>query len=527
MVVTIREWTVGSKLWLLSSSLLLNLLLMGLVGQWNSTVLSNGLNDIADVQLPAVRNMTLTDMVHDGIRANAFHALILSGSTDAKAIKEVVDEGEEFAKNVDAYLNILRGLPLPEQTRREIEPVRVKLDAYGGVARQIVSVALAGDSAKAMAMLPDFQARFVALEDDLGKLGSAISDGAKSSVERAHASAERARWIAWVVVACGLLFGLSFSWLIVRDLQRSLKGVTTDLGTEVHKVSDVAAQLNTSANDLSQSSTNQAAAIQETAAAVDEISATVRKTAESSQELEKSAQISQTSAALGRKSIADMLGAFTAIGDSNTRVMTQVEEGNRKLGEIIAVIGEIGHKTKIIDDIVFQTKILSFNASVEAARAGDNGKGFAVVAEEVGNLAQLSGGAAREISDLLQSSVQRVEAIVSESKRSVAGLVSEGRQRLDLGRGIGNQCEAALEEIVHQSTGVSNMISEISTAIQEQNNGLAEIAKSLSLLDRATSKNSATSAETAKVSTRLLGQSQSLSHIVSLLKKLTLGNDQQ
>jgi methyl-accepting chemotaxis protein len=78
--------------------------------------------------------------------------------------------------------------------------------------------------------------------------------------------------------------------------------------------------------------------------------------------------------------------------------MNQINYSNEQMSEIVKVIQEIETKTKVINDIVFQTKLLSFNASVEAARAGEQGKGFAVVAEEVGNLAQMSGNAAKEIS---------------------------------------------------------------------------------------------------------------------------------
>ncbi|MHA0111674.1 methyl-accepting chemotaxis protein, partial [Klebsiella pneumoniae] len=80
------------------------------------------------------------------------------------------------------------------------------------------------------------------------------------------------------------------------------------------------------------------------------------------------------------------------------------EDANSQLQSISNIIGEISAKTNIINDIVFKTQLLSFNASIEAARAGQHGRGFAVVAEEVGNLAQMSGNAAKEIRALLEDS---------------------------------------------------------------------------------------------------------------------------
>jgi hypothetical protein len=95
--------------------------------------------------------------------------------------------------------------------------------------------------------------------------------------------------------------------------------------------------------------------------------------------------------------------AIMEIQETNKKLVDDVLEGNRKISEIVELVKEIGNKTKVINDIVFQTKLLSFNASVEAARAGEHGKGFAVVAEEVGNLASMSGQASKEISALLEN----------------------------------------------------------------------------------------------------------------------------
>ena len=90
----------------------------------------------------------------------------------------------------------------------------------------------------------------------------------------------------------------------------------------------------------------------------------------------------------GRKAMTSMMEAIHEIDESNKDILKTVEDSNNNISEISNSIRQIGEKTKVINDIVFQTKLLSFNASVEAARAGEQGKGFAVVAEEVGNLAR-------------------------------------------------------------------------------------------------------------------------------------------
>lgn len=124
-----------------------------------------------------------------------------------------------------------------------------------------------------------------------------------------------------------------------------------------------------------------------------------------------------------------MITAIEDIHKSNQNMMMSVEKSNANIEEIIQVIHEISNKTKVINEIVFQTKLLSFNASVEAARAGEQGKGFSVVAEEIGSLAAMSGNAAQEISAMLTESTTKVEKIVNTTKSEVGALMIEGKRK--------------------------------------------------------------------------------------------------
>jgi methyl-accepting chemotaxis protein len=104
-----------------------------------------------------------------------------------------------------------------------------------------------------------------------------------------------------------------------------------------------------------------------------------------------------------------MATAFKEIAISNQEFFEEINASNEELRIIINIISDISEKTKVINDIVFQTRLLSFNASVEAARAGEHGKGFAVVAEEIGKLASVSGNSAKEINDILGHATTQVE----------------------------------------------------------------------------------------------------------------------
>lgn len=251
------------------------------------------------------------------------------------------------------------------------------------------------------------------------------------------------------VVGLLILFCIAgLSVYVAQATSGKLENIISRLESESVKVSKNAAEVTTSAYSLSESSTEQASALQETAASIEEINAMIKKSNENSTRSQQVAGNSAEIAKRGQESVEEMSRAINEINISNEAVLKQIDASNNQISDIARVIAEIGNKTKVINDIVFQTKLLSFNASVEAARAGEHGKGFAVVAEEVGNLAQMSGNAAKEISEMLNESIKNVENTVSESKRKVESLISEGRQKLRSGITIADQCGKILKDVV-------------------------------------------------------------------------------
>jgi methyl-accepting chemotaxis protein len=205
-----------------------------------------------------------------------------------------------------------------------------------------------------------------------------------------------------------------------------------------------------------------------------------------------------------------MVRAIGEINDANTQIMTAIETSNHEIGEIVTIITEIGNKTKVINDIVFQTKLLSFNASVEAARAGEHGKGFAVVAEEVGNLAQMSGNAAKEISALLDGSTEKVQQTVSSTKSKVEGLIALGKQKVESGTEVAKRCGLVLNEIVGGAQEVTKMVDEIAHASGEQSKGIHEVNRAVEQLDQTTQQNASASEQAASAAEQLSSQAQTL-----------------
>jgi methyl-accepting chemotaxis protein len=317
-----------------------------------------------------------------------------------------------------------------------------------------------------------------------------------------------------IISFIAFLLILGYSIIFSYGIAKSLRHLAEQLSIGSKSLFKASSEISSSSSQLSEASTEQAAALQETVASMNEISAMVEKSSDMAKRSRETSKTAKKAADGGKHTVNEMINAIKDISQSNQQVMTQMEKSNQELVEIVKVIGEISHKTKVINDIVFQTKLLSFNASVEAARAGEHGKGFAVVAEEVGNLAQMSGNASKEISGLLEQSVKRVEDIVQNTKSNIEKLVSSAKEKIYTGNVTAQKCDGSLDNILENVSEVDGMVTEISTASEEQSKGVQEINSAMNQLDQVTQKNSTIAQETSLAGEELHKESLHLSHIV-------------
>ncbi|GAB7200833.1 methyl-accepting chemotaxis protein [Dickeya oryzae] len=248
----------------------------------------------------------------------------------------------------------------------------------------------------------------------------------------------------------------------------------------VHQVHDSSASISTGSseiaigsNDLSRRTEEQAASVQETAASMEQISQTIRQNGDTVREAAQLATAASQTATKGNDVVRDVI---TTMGDIST--------SSRKIGDIITVI----------DGIAFQTNILALNAAVEAARAGEQGRGFAVVAGEVRSLAQRSASAAREIKELITTSMEKVE--------SGSQLVSHAGE--------------TMTDIVTQAQHVADLISEIGVTTQEQESGISQINQAITQLDSVTQQNAALVEESTSAAESLSEQAAKLVELMSV-----------
>jgi methyl-accepting chemotaxis protein len=345
----------------------------------------------------------------------------------------------------------------------------------------------------------------------------------KADLHDVQAASANSVWsiLLWTGGALALVLALAIT--LIKASMNRLTRISNNMSTTEGELTQNSVHLDQISQSLSSSTQEQAAAIQETASAVEEMRAMAQRNSESSRRTSEVAQQAQDAVRQGQTTLNSLIQSINGIESSNNELRDRISQNLTQLKGITDLIGEISNKTNIINDIVFQTKLLSFNASVEAARAGEAGKGFSVVAEEVGNLAKLSGDAAREINAMLERSVSRVSELVDQSTQSVNSLVDSSKGKITDGVRQASQTERSFGDIVQQIQHMTEMANQIMSASEEQARGIAEISKAIGQLDEASHQNAESSLKAADSARQLNTQATSLREAVAQLVTVMTG----
>lgn len=261
----------------------------------------------------------------------------------------------------------------------------------------------------------------------------------------------------------------------INSISRTLHKTMSEISAASDQVLAGAKQISHSAMELADGSTTQASSVEELSASMEQITQQTKYNAENASTANVLADDSASSAQKGNTAMQQMLEA-----------MRQIRESSGSISKII----------KDIQEIAFQTNLLSLNAAVEAARAGEQGKGFGVVAEEVRNLANRSQKSATQTTSIIEDSLSRIEAGVAMAQSTAE----------------------SLDIIVSNASKVLTIINDIANASSEQNEAISEVSIGLEQISGVVQINSAVSQEAAAAAEELTSQAEVLKHLVEYFK---------
>jgi methyl-accepting chemotaxis protein len=261
----------------------------------------------------------------------------------------------------------------------------------------------------------------------------------------------------------------------LKTMSESLRGIVSNVRASVDQINAASRDIATGNADVSSRLESQASNLEETASSMEELTSTVKANADNARQANQLVQSASDVASKGGNVVSQVV-----------QTMGEINDSSRKIVDIIGVI----------DGIAFQTNILALNAAVEAARAGEQGRGFAVVASEVRNLAQRSASAAKEIKDLINHSVDRVEQ----------------------GNRLVGEAGLAMQEVLKSVQSITAIMQDIATASSEQGNGIEQINMAVTQMDDTTQQNAALVEQTAAASASLQDQAQLLVKAISIFR---------
>jgi methyl-accepting chemotaxis protein/methyl-accepting chemotaxis protein-1 (serine sensor receptor) len=283
-------------------------------------------------------------------------------------------------------------------------------------------------------------------------------------------------WFAGIGLAlCAA--ALAWAWRTTGSVTIRIESSVTALTTSMDETTKAATQVADSSQALAQTSSEQAASLEETSASMEVMASLTRKNADNSKQ----------AAAMMGETAQMVLGANAALDDM-VASMGAIKESSRKVSKII----------KTIDEIAFQTNILALNAAVEAARAGEAGMGFAIVADEVRSLAQRSAQAAHDTAALIEDSIASANA---------------GNQKVE-------QVSGAIHAITSSAAQVKALVDAVSDASREQAQGIDQVTRAITEMERTTQATAASAEQSAAASEELSAQAETSLEVVGRLATL-------
>lgn len=478
----IKNLTIKQKLFTLVGTSFIMLIVVGLIGYYYIADGARKMNSFYNQAFTANQELAVIrlNVLNNVIETNEYKVANTAKRAALKA--QILKNYDTIQENVEAYKkHDLNGDEQANLDKLVAEASTCKqfrlatLGLYDSIRPGGTSATIASNDVKLRIVRQN-------LMDLLNKMGDSADAKGDSLAASNNKDTKFATIAILITLTVSVIILLALGFAIIEMITKPIKHAIDSLSSGSDEVSSAASQVASASQALAEGASEQAAAVQETSSTLEETSSMVHQNRENTQQ---AAVLAKQTKQYADQSNSEMLKMSSS--------MTNLKNSSNEIAKII----------KVIDEIAFQTNILSLNAAVEAARAGDAGKGFAVVAEEVRNLAQRSAQAAKDTTVIIESNID-----LSENSVNIAKAVKD-----------------SVESIAEQANKVSDLLEEISVATNEQAQGVEQINKAVSQMEMALQSNAATADQSASASRSLQEQAINVRDIVDSLVALVDGTD--
>ncbi|HVE08309.1 MAG TPA: methyl-accepting chemotaxis protein [Paraburkholderia sp.] len=506
-----KGFTINARIGVAMAFLAALLAAIGVLGLFGMNRANEAAHNTFNEEMPAAVAIDKMEMFAARERLALDRAAFLLGTPEVPA---TLERARGMRKEAEDGWKRYLGLPREADEDRIAQQVAGKRDALYQVMDQFIAIVNGNEQAK----LADGAKRLQVVYNEMANAASELRkfqfDSARADYDASQGTFATFRIVCVVAIVAGLAAAL-LSYLTLRRaiarpladaldhfdaiaagdlrrpvvarsrdemgqlmegiarMQRSLTDTVRSVRTGSDSIATATREIAAGNIDLSSRTEEQASALQQTAASMEQLTGTVKQNAENARQASQLAANASEIANKGSAVVGQVVGT-----------MGEINQSSAKIADIIA----------IIEGIAFQTNILALNAAVEAARAGEEGRGFAVVAGEVRSLAQRSSAAAKEIKELIDTSVERVQsgsALVDEAGRTMTEIISAVQR-------------------------VTDIMGEIAAASSEQSGGIDQVARAVTQMDEATQQNAALVEQAAAAAQSLEDQAQKLRKAVSV-----------
>ena len=487
-------------------------IVVALQGIRGMTLAKKMLHSIYDNNLISIRNIANANMQAIYHNRNLYDFVL---EEDKDEMKKIADNMEKNVVGMNEFLNKYRQTNLTKEEKELLTKVDAAWSAYLEAAKKAVALSYEGKDATKIIKGPATK-NFQMVNDHLRDLANLNDSLAKKAYDDSDVVAANMTKQSIGMLVAGIMISVFFGCLItlsithpmdeaikvaqtvasgnlssrievkskdetgqllqaLKNMNDSLARIVGEVRGGTHTIASASQQIASGNADLSSRTEEQADSLKETASSMEELTSIVKQNADNAQQANQLAHTASEVAVKGGAVVSEVVVNMGAINESAKK--------------IIDIIG-------VIDGIAFQTNILALNAAVEAARAGEQGRGFAIVASEVRSLAQRSAQAAKEIKALIDNSVEKVDA----------------------GSKLVNQAGTTMQEVVESIRRVTDIMVEISAAIQEQTADIEHVNQAITQMDRMTQQNAVLVQESAAASGAMQEQANKLAQVVSVFR---------